>query len=163
MSYLVHWFYSPHVNYFRLGLEGNGRRFKQTIVSLLLVVGHLPFVEMNNKLTVVLFYLQCSNGHFNPLPEIFLSWWLTNIMFSVCFIPNIFCALNPAGQNVRQCQSPLPGISRSLPHTFGIFREDWIIYNWLLEYWAFLINICPRSFLITTGITASSHPSDCVM
>ncbi len=66
------WSYSPRINDFRSGLEGNGCQFIQTIVSLLLVtVGHLPFIEMN-RLTV-LFYLQCSDGHFDPLPDIFLS------------------------------------------------------------------------------------------
>ncbi len=40
-------------------------------------------------------------------------------------MPDIFHVLKPAGQNVRQCQSPLLDISRSLPDMSGIFREDW--------------------------------------
>ncbi len=156
MSYDVHWFYSPRVNYFRSGLEGNGRQFIQTIGSLLLVIGYLPFVEMN-RLTVVLFY-QCSDGHFDPLPDIFLSWWLANIMF---YTKHFLC-IEPCRTKCLAMSEPSTGHQqksvRHVPH----IRKDSIIYNWLLECWALSINIFPRSFLITTGITASPHPSGCV-
>ncbi len=48
-------------------------------------------------------------------------------MFYAGHFLDIFRVLNPAGQNVRQCLSPLPDISRSLPDMSdmsGIFRED---------------------------------------
>ncbi len=72
--------------------------------------------------------LQCSAGHSDPRADSLLNWWLANIMFYAGHLLDIFRALNPAGQNVRQCWNPLPDISRSLPDMSGmsgIFREDW--------------------------------------
>ena len=71
--------------------------------------------------------IQCSAWHLNPLSDIFLSWWLANILLKFLSpLPNLFLVLNPGGQNVRQCLSPLSDISRSLPGMSGICRKDCI-------------------------------------
>ncbi len=57
--------------------------------------------------------------------------------------------LNPAGQNVRQGESPLPDISRTLPDMSGmsgIFREDW----------RFTPSLRDRSLFMTGGRAGSN-------
>ncbi len=58
---------------------------------------------------------------FNALLDILIP---CRTFFSVNDQQILFRVLNPAGQNVWQCLSPLPDISRSLPGMSGIFPEN---------------------------------------
>ena len=69
---------------------------------------------------------------FSALPDIldpcqtFSQLMTGNYQWSFLFsLSDILHGLNPAGQNVRQCLSSLPVISRSLPDMSGIFRDHW--------------------------------------
>ncbi len=92
--------------------------------TLPLALGHLGSPRENYFRSV----RQNVRQAFNALPDILIP---CQTFFSVDdrqFFPllsDIFTALNPAGQSVRQCRSPLSDISRSLPDMSGLFREDW--------------------------------------
>ncbi len=107
-----------------------------------LYLKRVPVVQWSRKLFVTCRTkcpagLQCSAsaGHFEPLSDIFHSWWLVNISGHSCFSCRIFYVSKPAGQNVRQGLSSLPDISRSLPDMSGIFRNHWIS----LVQWSYFI------------------------
>ncbi len=87
-------------------------------------------IGLNHDIFDVPAGLQRSAGHFKPLSDMFLSWWLVNISSHSFFsLSDILCVLSPAGQNVRQGLGSLPDISRSLPDMSGIFHDHWFWHH----------------------------------